>query len=266
MSFKTVELSRFRVTSPEHFVVLLIRHTGIVVRDRQMLGVHRWRGCDGVDRRPEAAGGKGELFLALSPPFSVRHHFCRSPIWQVPEGLICHCCSPDKGSSITYICSFFPCILCIDTTVILCFLRLRRCRRKHVQLILIKMRTLAAGVTAFTVETRPGDLRVARHSVTRTFMPNAVIFGGKRHGNYSRKKTVCTKRRGAHSPPCLPLPLTLTAEMRFSVGVLRCPVQSSPSPRAPFSLPSLQHPPQSERGPLVSSCSWGTLSITSGAF
>lgn len=192
-----------------------------------MLSVHRPRGCDDVDRRPEAAGGNGELFLALSPSFSVRHHFCHSPIRQVPEGRICQCCSPDKGSSITYICSFFPYILCIATTAILRFLDLRRFGRKHVQVILIKMHILAAGVMVLTVETKPGGLMFACHSVTCEFMPNAMLFGGKQYDSYPRKKFVCTKRCSAH----------------FPLPVSPFPIWSSPSPGTPFSLPYLPHTP-----------------------
>lgn len=129
----------------------------------------------------------GNYSFALSPPLSVRHRFCHSPIWQVPEGRICQCRSPDKGSSITYICSFFPYALCIATTVILRFFDLRRFERKHVQLVLIKMHILAAGGAAFTAETRPGDLMFARHSVTCKFTLNAVIFGGKQYENFLRK-------------------------------------------------------------------------------
>lgn len=188
--------------------MLLIRCAGAVVTDRQMLGIHRPRGSDDVDRRPEAAGGNGELFFALSPSFSVRHHFCHSPIWQVPEGFICQCCSPDKGSSVTYICSFFPYMLCIATTVILCFLDLRRFGRKHVQLILIKMQILAAGITVFTVETKPGGLifAFACHSVTCKFMLNAMVFGGKQCDSYPRKKLSAQKGMAHISRPVSPSP------------------------------------------------------------
>lgn len=50
-----------------------------------MLGLHRARGCDCVDRRPETLWGNRELFLALSPLLSARHHPSHSLISQVPE-------------------------------------------------------------------------------------------------------------------------------------------------------------------------------------
>lgn len=149
--------------------------------------------------------------------------------------------------------SSFPYILCIAITVILHFLDVSRYGRKHMQLTLIKMAILAAVVTAFTVETRPGGLIFAPYSVTCKFMLNAMLFCGKQYDIYPRKNC-CTKRCGAHFPPCLSLPRIWTAEVRLSVGIWRCSIQSSPSPRAPFSpaLPSTHL--QSVLEPLVSSC------------
>ena len=150
-------------------------------------------------------------------------------------------------------------------TVILHFLDVRRYGRKHMQLTLIKMHILAAGVTAFTVETRPGGLIFACYSVTCKFMLNAMILGGKQYDNYPRKN--CLHKKVWCMFPSLSLPPPyFNRRGETSCRYFEPLHTEQPIPKGTIfpALPATH--PQSELEPLVSSCNCIILQIKSRTF
>lgn len=103
-----------------------------------------------------------------------------------PRGCGCQCCSPDKGSSVTCVCTIpFLIYFCTAKTVILHFLYKKTCGRQHMQWTLIKMHVRL--LLSQHPQWGPG-LEAWYYSITCK-----LVFDGKQYDNCPRKNCLHEK-------------------------------------------------------------------------